>query len=293
MPGLIVDLSSNNPHPIDFVAMKASGVSAVIIKATDGTGYVNPFYVTDALAAQRAGLQVAAYHFAEFGDPVAEANHFSAVAGSLAKILDIETSTNTIWMQAFRAALPSVEMLYGSGFSLPRTIYPLRWEASYGQANPDGPCELWQFTDAQTVGGVSAPVDASRWLGTQAQYDSFFGATPAPSPTPTPTPEGNEMAVTPVITNFKAGQKDVFQVSGNMLYHKYVINSIGKWQNEVLAGPAGGIALKNGLNIPAQTPQVVVADGQILVTVEDSRGFVFLFSQNVSGAATWGVNQLP
>ena len=62
MPGKIIDLSSNNPHPIDFNAVKASGVTGVIVKATEGTGYTNPFYAQDMAGARAAGLDVAAYH---------------------------------------------------------------------------------------------------------------------------------------------------------------------------------------------------------------------------------------
>ena len=129
---------------------------------------------------------MAAYHYADFTDAVAEAAHFKSVAGSDAKILDVEMSTNTVWMGVFRIALPTTNMLYGSGSSVPRNLFSYTWEASYGQPNPSGPCQLWQNTDALTVGGITAPVDGSIWMGTPEEYAAFFGS-PAPvAPKPKP-----------------------------------------------------------------------------------------------------------
>lgn len=186
MPGKIIDLSSNNPHPIDWAAVKASGVTGVIVKATEGTGYTNPFYAGDIAGARAAGLDVAAYHYASFGDVAAEAAYFKSVAGADAKVLDVEMSTDSAWMQAFRAALPTVNMLYGSGSTINRTIYPLTWEASYGQSHPSGLCQMWQYTDALAVGGISAPVDGSQWMGSDGQYAAFFGRLAPVAPKPKP-----------------------------------------------------------------------------------------------------------
>ena len=97
------------------------------------------------------------------------------------------------------------------------------------------------------------------------------------------------MAVSPVITNFKPGQQDVFQVSVNTLWHKYLIN--GKWNNEAIAGPGGGVA-KVTANFPDQQPQITVAGGQIMVTVENDKGQILYFAQGVN-SATWGAAQLP
>ena len=182
MAGVVIDISSNNPHPINWGAVKASGVSGVIIKATQGTGYRNPFYEQDREGARSAGLDVAAYHFADFGDPTAEAAFFRSVAGDDAKVLDVETSQETAWMSAFRGALPICDMLYGSGSTVARGLFPLTWEASYGGEHPMGSCDLWQFTDTLGVGGIDAPVDASHWMTDDASYAAFFGSTITPAP---------------------------------------------------------------------------------------------------------------
>jgi hypothetical protein len=98
------------------------------------------------------------------------------------------------------------------------------------------------------------------------------------------------MAVTPVITNYNPNQQDVFQINSGNLYHKWR-DASGKWNNELVAGPAGGLS-KVATSFPDQTPQVTVSGGQILVTVEDSRGFAFYFAQSAN-ASGWGANQLP
>jgi hypothetical protein len=192
MSGIIVDLSSNNGHPIDYQAAKNAGVIAAFVKATDGTGYTNPFYAQDAAGFASVGVPVLAYHFAQFGNAQAEAAHFLAVAGARARVLDSEMNADVAWQNAFLAALnlPANEELdYGSASSLPRAgIRAFLWVASYGRNYGFG--DAWQYTDAQSVPGIPGLVDASVWIGPQADFDSLFSTT---SPVPTsssPQPQG-------------------------------------------------------------------------------------------------------
>lgn len=186
MPGLIIDLSSNNSHPIDYATAKADGVIAAIVKATDGAGYVNPFYATDVAGFAAVGVPVLGYHFAEFGDAAAEAAHFVSVAGARARVLDVETNSDIEWQNTFLAALnepADEEMDYGSASTLPQTgIRSLLWPASYGKNYGFGDC--WQFTDAQVIAGIQGQVDASQWIGKQADFDALFSIAPAPAPAP-------------------------------------------------------------------------------------------------------------
>lgn len=182
-----IDISANQAHPIDFVKVKASGVAAVFIKATQGLNYVNPYFNQDLKAAIAAGLQVAAYHFYGGGDPAAEAAFFKSVAGSFAKVFDQETQTGTAVADAFLAALnePSEEeMTYGSASTLsPGINRGLLWPAKYS-TTPPGFGQLWQESETGSVPGVTGPVDVSVWTGTTAQWNAFFGIT-------TPTPGGS------------------------------------------------------------------------------------------------------
>lgn len=77
----------------DISAYQASTVPAgdfVIIKATQGTGYVNSKLHDQLADARRKGLLVGFYHFPEFGnDPLDDARHFCAVVVPLLQAGDI------------------------------------------------------------------------------------------------------------------------------------------------------------------------------------------------------------
>lgn len=285
MASVIVDLSSNNGHPIDYQAARDSGVFAAIIKATDGTGYVNPFYGQDAAGFEAVGVPVLAYHFAEFGDPIAEAAHFVSVAGNRARVLDSETNANVEWQNEFLDALhlPSNEVMdYGSASTLPRSgIRALLWPASYGRNYGFG--DAWQFTDAQVVPGIPGLVDASVWIGPQADFDSLFSITP-----PAPNPPEVSVVQSPAVT-FRPSQVDVFQVAGGVLYHKWQDNG-GAWNNEAVAGPGGGASTVH-VTVAAVAPEVAILGGACWVTVEGTDGLVYVFAQGSTGG--WGAARLP
>lgn len=198
--GRIFDISSQQHPggaPIDFVKVKAAGGTTVLIKATEGTSYVNPYYADDVKMAQAAELDVLAYHFASFTDPMAEALAFMRVAGKLARIGDFETSTNAAWMREFLAFLPATRnhlVGYGSESTF-KDVYQhipaLPWVAAYPvplkppPAGYPGWGVMWQFTDSAVVPGIRVPVDESSWHGSVIQYETLFGTfDPPPDPTP-------------------------------------------------------------------------------------------------------------
>jgi GH25 family lysozyme M1 (1,4-beta-N-acetylmuramidase) len=180
---LIVDVSSNQVHPIDWVKVKRAGVSAAILKATQGTDYVNPFFEEDLKGCNAAKIPVMAYHFAMFGNSVKEAQAFMKVAGARSRVLDVETSTNLAWANEFLRTIQrkftfaeDQTMLYGSAESIPRRgVLALRWVADYGVATPGVPCACWQYTGTGKIAGIENDVDLSYWMGTAAQFDKFFG----------------------------------------------------------------------------------------------------------------------
>ena len=76
-----VDLSHWNAVN-DARAMRASGVTFAICKATDGPSGADATFAPKVAQLRAAGIVVGAYHFARAGDPVAQARHFAAVAGA-------------------------------------------------------------------------------------------------------------------------------------------------------------------------------------------------------------------
>lgn len=189
--GRIIDVSSQNHKdlppgqgpPIDWATVKAAGVEAVFIKATQDTTYTNRWFWTDLLEAEHAKILVCAYHFAGMSDPVAEARHFMQVAGPYARMLDYETNTNVAWARTFlqELATPPQELItYGSldtlkdfYAQLPSMAFP----AAYNQGWPGfGVC--WQFTDAAKIPGIVGDVDEDQWRGDETQFETLFSVVP-------------------------------------------------------------------------------------------------------------------
>ncbi len=170
-----------------------------IIKATQGTNYVNPYLASDAAAAKAAGLVVGFYHFADPGLPaVAQANFFARTigrvgAGELPPILDLEITGQcgarqrdcspghiVAWTRAFLTRLAAdthrTPMIYTDpGFwnssvrSRAFSSYPL-WLADFTY-NPMGSPDawpmgwhqyaLWQYTDDASIPGIVGVTDRS------------------------------------------------------------------------------------------------------------------------------------
>ncbi len=187
---VILDIS-NYQHPTTQpitwakVAADPVRVVGVVLKATQGTTYVNPFYAQDLAGAVANHVPVLAYHYADFTTAKAEAAHFYAVAGRRGRALDVETSPDVTWMNAFWAALPAepLEETYGSASTLPRAVKSGLWAADY-TSNP-GFGTLWQAGDNLTVAGIPAPVDYSVWLASPTAFNLFFGITTPPVAPPT------------------------------------------------------------------------------------------------------------
>jgi GH25 family lysozyme M1 (1,4-beta-N-acetylmuramidase) len=64
----------------DFARTKAFGILGVIHKASEATGFTDKLYAVRRKLATDLGLKWGAYHFFHGAEPVAEADHFLAVA---------------------------------------------------------------------------------------------------------------------------------------------------------------------------------------------------------------------
>jgi GH25 family lysozyme M1 (1,4-beta-N-acetylmuramidase) len=191
---LFVDLSNNNASP-DFARLKAAGVRAAILKATEGLTFTDPDFQGWARSAHAAGLDVGSYHFAHPGeDPVAQARHYLSViepAGTyltLRPVLDLEQGTPEPaffdWTVAFnhRVKLGTNRFpifysytSYITGMRCPRPLGSGLWLAAYGPNDgtdhgsvAPAPWRKWiahQFTSAAHVPGVGGDVDLSHTPG--------------------------------------------------------------------------------------------------------------------------------
>lgn len=73
----------------------------VIIKATEGTNYINPTWEEQAGQALQAGKLLGLYHFASTGNPITEADFFISVVknyiGKAVLVLDFEAGAINAW----------------------------------------------------------------------------------------------------------------------------------------------------------------------------------------------------
>lgn len=196
MGSYFTDLSSNNGG-FNAAMYKSSGARpiAVMLKATEGFNYVNPFYRAWVHDAHRHGLAVFHYHFCrpELGGATEQADHFASVfrphfvrPGDYV-VADLETGeprASAAWLRIFDERLIARHAVHpwcytGASFLIEGgvTVRSNRYHvAAWGSRRPGnfrwriGNREMvaWQFTDGQGFGtgpqripGVPGPTDGS------------------------------------------------------------------------------------------------------------------------------------
>jgi lysozyme len=220
MPSPVVDLSHHNPTP-DWAKLKAGGVVGVILKATEGTTYVDPTYAGRRHDAEVVGnLCVSSYHFLRPGDMRAQMDHFLGIvqpakgervcldhedAGVSLSSLEQAASILLADPRDLQVAVYSGHLIkeqLGSKHSDVLAGTAL-WVAQYTSAEaPSWPTgtwptwSLWQWTDSETVPGISKPVDGNRWNGSLVNLVKWFGPASEPSPAPSPEPQRVRIDVT-------------------------------------------------------------------------------------------------
>ena len=195
-----VDVSSwQHTRPLNWSRVKVHHNSFAFIKATEGTGYVNPYFSRDWRQTGRVGLFHGAYHFAtpRPGNAKAQARFFVRVAGRmhhhgvLPPVLDLEVTgglrppalqqwTRT-WLETVHRATGRKPIVYTSpvfwrtalGNSRQFSGYPL-WIAHYGVARPQIPggwrsWTFWQGRRDGRVPGIGGGVDRNAFNGSYAK----------------------------------------------------------------------------------------------------------------------------
>jgi lysozyme len=217
MASPVIDLSHHNQPDPSWSTIKSAGVVGVILKATQGVSYVDDTYVARWHEALSAGLCVSSYHFLETGNIKDQMEHFLDTVDPLTGervCIDYEDYNGqcpTIGELCDAVAYlwelrPDLQITIYSGHSIKAALGEnLRydaldntslWIAQYTSASsPTWPKQqwktwsLWQWTDGETVPGISAPVDGNKWNGsTEAlvKWMSPAGSTPQPAPEPVP-----------------------------------------------------------------------------------------------------------
>ena len=220
---------------IDWTKVRGAGLRFAMIKATDGTAFVDPNYATNHAHAKAAGLRTTAYHFARpdttVGDAVAEADHLVAVAGlgdgDMIPALDLETTgglgTTALqawvasWLSEVTARLGVHPMIYtspnfwktymGDTRSFADAGYTTLWIAHWGATSPTIPAQnwgghgwtFWQYSDCGSVPGVSGCVDLDRYNGTDL--------------TPVLYDPGYKLSTTPGSRSVKQGRSTSYSIA--------------------------------------------------------------------------------
>jgi Glycosyl hydrolases family 25 len=165
------------------------GASAVIAKASQGTGFTDPTYALNRAQAARIGALFIAYHWLDTSDAVAQARHaYSVVGPEVPLMIDDEqnviTVTHTLaFVSAYRAlggivrleyaprwvwsksGQPDLRPLAAAGLLIVSSSYPAvgytddgpGWQP-YGGVTPT----IWQFTDRQPFNGKRVDFNAFR-----------------------------------------------------------------------------------------------------------------------------------
>lgn len=176
--------ASHHQGDIDWPRVRADRIEFAYLKASEGSGFVDPRFVANARAARSAGLRVGGYHYFSTCSPGApQAAHFvqvlrSAPADSMPPAIDLELLGNctdpparprllaevrTFLRVVERAtgeeavvyAYPDFEHRYRFAADLGRR----QWVRRIGSSAPEREWFIWQRDDRARIAGFSSPAD--------------------------------------------------------------------------------------------------------------------------------------
>ena len=182
---------SNHQEGLDLQAVMPN-VDFVILKATEGTSFVD--WCCDGWAQQliAAGKPWGFYHFARQNDAVAEADFFvdntKGYFGKAIPVLDWEVDNDHAWVNRFiervierTGVKPWVyanPWRFGTGGV---NADCGRWLAAYQSSAPsaDIPMCAWQYTSTGRVAGYGGNLDCNWFYGDRTAWDAYAGAAPS------------------------------------------------------------------------------------------------------------------
>jgi lysozyme len=195
---------------VDWAAAKRDGITFAIIKATEGTTFVDNHFTANWANTGANGIVHGAYHFFRpESDPVAQADFFVRTAGTpksgdLPPVIDLEVTDGLTaaqvaagartFLQRVQQKTGRVPMIYtsvrvfNSLLGTPSGFDPyFLWVANWNVRCPNIPnppwkrWTVWQSSATGTVAGFSDPVDVDNFNGTAADLMAFVKAPSGPS----------------------------------------------------------------------------------------------------------------
>lgn len=230
---LVIDLS-HWQSSVDFAKLKANGTQGVILKATQGTGSLDPTFTSRYLQAKQEGLLVSTYHYLTSSSAVAQMEYYLSVVKPSKgdrMCIDYEDDDLTIKMleDAAEHLLTAADVevtVYGANGKLGADLGGKKnnyladntslWVASYTSAASPTVTNLkatwpvwslWQYSQSGTAIGVTGPIDSNRWNGDAAALPGWFHRDVAPTPEPAPPAENVQIILptgTTILINGKA-----------------------------------------------------------------------------------------
>ncbi len=190
-----IDISAHNGS-IDFARAAADGIDFVLIKATEGSSFKDPRFLTNYRAARRAGMTVGAYHFFRFDvDGKIQALNFINSIGRLSLdmpvAIDIEEWANPgdiptdVILNRLDQLISHLSdsglrvMLYSNKNGHHRflkglsTSLPL-WICSIPESPSGIDWHLWQYTHRGHVDGVKGSVDINVYNGSAEEWNDWI-----------------------------------------------------------------------------------------------------------------------
>lgn len=213
VPGIDV---SHHQGAINWTSVRGAGNQFAYLKATEGTGFTDPRFDTNYVAAYRAGVIRGGYHFAlpNRSSGAAQADFFfrnggawSADSRTLPGALDVEynpygatcyglsQSAMVAWIRSFltryHARTGRWAVIYSTtnwwttctgnyaGFAARHPLWLARYASSPG-ALPRGwrVYTFWQYTSTGRVPGVAGAVDRNVFNGSRARLLALANNTP-------------------------------------------------------------------------------------------------------------------
>ena len=227
---------------------RTNPLDGVIIKATQGTGYVNPEYAAWFKWLTEHNKPLGVYHFANGQDATAEAKHFYAYTksaiGKAIPILDYELDAlkrGTGWVKQFVDAYRelsgvtcmiycSLSVIHDQDWSK-LTECPL-WIAQYADGNPvygflDKPWQrggvspfskywMHQYTSNGHLNSWGGRLDLDKFYGTVDDWNKLCkGVGPAPEPTPSYKPV-DQACISDILANrYGTGTERILKLREN------------------------------------------------------------------------------
>ena len=214
----------------------------VVIKATEGTNYVNPDYERAYNQAKAAGKCLGIYHYANGGNIQAEADYFLANVGNrlgeAILILDWEAGNNASfgscdyawckgWLDYVYQKTGVHPILYCSqsiSYKFDNIGNYGLWIAQYANNDPTGyqdapwnegeyTCAIRQYTSCGRLSGYADNLDLDKFYGDKDAWNKYAGKgnTTKPAETPKPTvntPGGSTLDLVVGVMQGKYGDGD-------------------------------------------------------------------------------------